>query len=88
MQSEMVTLISLFKDSVSSPKKPCLDGGSQSASHPLMVIASNENQFLEQPNGNQFALTSYGDQFSATQIPPGSFDLGLAMPMAPTRFFL
>ena len=83
MRNEMATLISLFKDSVSPPKKPCLDGGSQSTSHPMMAISPNENQFLDQPNGNQFALTSCGDQFSATQIPSGSFDLGLAMPMAP-----
>ena len=83
MRSEMATLISLFKDSASPPKKPYLDGGSQSASHPMMAISPNENQFLDQPNGNQFALTSCGDQFSATQIPSGSFDLGLAMPMAP-----
>ena len=68
---------------MSPAKKPCLNGGSQSASHPMMAISPNENQFLDQPNGNQFALTSCGDQFSATQIPSGSFDLGLAMPMAP-----
>ena len=83
MQSEMATLISLFKDSVSPPKKPCLDGGSQSSSQPMMAISHNEIQCLEQLNGNQFALTSCGDQFSATQIPLGSFDLELAMPMAP-----
>ena len=83
MRSEIATLISLFKDSVSPPKKPCLDGGSQSASHPMMAISPNKNQFLKQPNGNQFALTSCGDQFSATQIPSGLFDVGLAMPMAP-----
>ena len=79
----MAVLISLFKESVSPPKKACLDSGSQSASHPMMVFSSNENQFLEQSNGNQFAMTSCGDQFSTTQIPSGSFDLRLAMPMAP-----
>ena len=83
MRNEMAALISLFKESVSPPKKACLDSGSQSASHPMMAFSNNENQFLEQSNGNQFAITSCGDQFSTTQIPSGSFDLGLAISMAP-----
>ena len=76
MRNEMAALISLFKESVSPPKKACLDSGSQSASHPMMAISNNENQFLEQYNGNQFAMTSCGDQFSTTKIPSGSIDLG------------
>ena len=83
MRREVATLISLFKDLASPPKKACLDGGSQSTNHQMMAISNNENQFLEQSNRNQFAMESCGDEFSATQIPSGSYDLGLAMPMAP-----
>ena len=64
MRSEMAVLISLFKESVSPSKKPCLDGGSQSASNSMLTVLSTENQFLAPPHGNQFAMPSCGDQFS------------------------
>ena len=81
MRSEMAVLISLVKESVSPSKKPCLDGGSQSASNSMLTVLSTENQFLAPPHGNQNAIPSCGDQFST--IPSGSFDLGHAMPMVP-----
>ena len=49
----------------------------------MMAIPNNENQFHKQTNGNQFVMTSCGDQFSTTQMSSGSLDLGLTMPMVP-----
>ena len=80
MRSEMAVLISLVKESVSPPKKLCLDGGSQSASQSMATFANNENQFLDASQGNQFAIPSCGDQFST--MPSGSLDFGQTMPMA------
>ena len=82
MRSEMATLISLFKESVSPAKKACLDDSSQSTRNPMLTV-SNEDQFLNHTNGNQFAIPSYGDQFPAAQMPSGSLEFGLAMPLAP-----
>ena len=83
MRGEMATLLSLLKESVSPAKKACLDGNSQSTNNPMLPV-SNENQFLPHTTGNQFAIPSCGDQFPATHMPSGSFDFGLAMPMAPS----
>ena len=77
----MVVLISLVKELVSPPRKPCLDSGSQSASHSVVTITNNENQFLDPSQGNQFAIPSCGAQLST--IPLGSFDFGQVVPIAP-----
>ena len=74
-------LISLVKESVNPPKKPCLDGGSQSVSQSMETFANNENQLLDPSQGNKFAIPSCGDQFST--MPSGPLDFGQTMPMAP-----
>ena len=56
MRSETAVLISLVKESVGASNKPCLDGGSQSASKSMLTFLSTENQFLTPPHGNQFAF--------------------------------
>ena len=81
MCGEMATLLSLVKESVSPAKNTCLVDNSQSTNNPMLPV-SNENQFLPHTTGNQFAIPSCVDQFPATRM-PGSFDFGLAMPMAP-----
>ena len=82
MHSEMATLLSLLKESVCPAKKACLDDNSLSTNNPLLTV-SNENPFLPHTTGNQFAIPSCGDQFPATHMPSGSFEFGLAMPVAP-----
>ena len=82
MRSEMVMLISLFKESLSPAKKACLDDSSQSTRNPMLIVL-NEKLFLNHTNGNQFAIPSYGDQIPAAQMPSGSLEFGLAMPLAP-----
>ena len=78
MRSEMVTILSLLKESASPAKKACLDDNSQSTNNPLLTV-SNENQFLPHITGNQFAIPSCGDHFPATHMPSRSFEFGLAL---------
>ena len=82
IRSEMVTLLSPFNESVKPAKKACIDDSIQSTTYHPMLTISYENQRLAQTNGNQCAITSCGDEFSAIQMPSRSIEFGLAMAMA------